>query len=181
MGNKQINNNSLAFMALANEYCQALEHADSNGGVNEFVESMLRLLPRIYIAASDISVPDALLEETYIDNRLDEDYYESVRRKLENLLGPEDTYLEVFHQDMKYSDTPIAQSVAEGLADIYQVLYNFLDSVRDMPEDVVAPMLMAVKDDFKSYWSQTLCNVLRPLNAIYSSDDFGADDSGMYN
>lgn len=166
MEQKQINNNSLAFMALANEYCHALEQADSAGPASAFVENMLRLLPRIYIAASDISVPEVLLEETYIDNRLDEDYYDSIRRSLENLLGPDDTYLEVFHQDMKYSDTPIAQSVSEGLADIYQVLYNFLDSVRDMPEEVVASMLNAVKDDFRSYWSQTLCNVLRPLNAI---------------
>ena len=28
--------------------------------------------------------------------RLDEDFYDSVRRGVENLLGPDDTYLEVF-------------------------------------------------------------------------------------
>ena len=178
MEQKQINNNSLAFMALANEFCQALEQAGESVSANAFVDNMLRLLPRIYIAASDINVPEALLEETYIDNRLDEDYYDSVRRNVENLLGPDDTYLEVFHQDMKYSDTPIAQSVSESLADIYQVLYNFLDSVRDMSDEVVALMLNAVKDDFRSYWSQTLCNVLRPLNAL--RDAAPADDSDMY-
>ncbi|MCM1022240.1 MAG: DUF5063 domain-containing protein [Muribaculum sp.] len=180
MEQKQINNNSLAFMALANEYCQALEQVQQTVGSSRFVGNMLRLLPRIYIAASDINVPDALLEETYIDNRLDEDYYDAIRRNIENLLGPDDTYLEVFHEDMKYSDTPIAQSVSEGLADIYQVLFNFLDAVRDMPDTVVAAMLIAVKDDFESYWSQTVCNVLRPLNAIYAASDKDNDDE-MYN
>ena len=68
----QINNNSLAFMALANEYCQALEQARDEYGQLAFVNAMLRILPRIYISASDIYVPEALLEEAYIDNRLDE-------------------------------------------------------------------------------------------------------------
>ncbi|WP_290453393.1 DUF5063 domain-containing protein [uncultured Muribaculum sp.] len=171
----QINNNSLAFMALANEYCQALEQARDEYGQLAFINAMLRILPRIYISASDIYVPEALLEEAYIDNRLDEDYYDSVRRNIENLLGPDDTYLEVFHQDMKYSDTPIAQSVAEGLADIYQVLCNFLDSVRDMPDDVTMAMLTAVKEDFRSYWGQILCNVMRPLNAIAAGSQIDAD------
>ena len=85
---------------------------------------------------------------------------------MENLLGPDDTYLEVFEEDMKYSDTPIAASVSEGLADIFQVMYNLLDAIRDMPEEVVLSALVAVKDDFESYWSRVLCNVLRALNHI---------------
>ena len=76
-------------MALANEYCQALEQARDEYGQLAFVNAMLRILPRIYISASDIYVPEALLEEAYIDNRLDEDYYDSVRRNIENLLGPD--------------------------------------------------------------------------------------------
>ena len=93
-----------------------------------------------------------------------------MRRSIENLLGPDDTYLEVFEEDMKYSDTPIAASVSEGLADLFQVLYNMLDAIRDMPEEVVLSALVAVKEDFESYWSRVLCNVLRALNHIrYSS------------
>lgn len=67
---------------------------------------------------------------------------------------------------MKYSDTPIAASVSEGLADIFQVMYNLLDAIRDMPEEVVLSALVAVKDDFEAYWSRVLCNVLRALNHI---------------
>lgn len=44
-----INNNALAFMALCNEYCQALENAREMER-DDFVATMLRLLPRIYIS-----------------------------------------------------------------------------------------------------------------------------------
>lgn len=85
---------------------------------------------------------------------------------MENLLGPDDTYLEVFHQDMKYSDTPIAASIAEGVSDLFQVFYNFLETVRDATEDVVSGAVMAVADDFANYWSAILCNLLRAVNNI---------------
>ncbi len=156
--------NSLAFIALCNEYCAAVENARESGH-DGFVDSMLRLLPRLYITASDLSA-DISEPDAYIAEALDEDYYESVRRAMEEVLGEDDAYLEVFEEDMKYSDTPIAASVAEGLADIFQVLYNFIDTVRDAPDALAAEALAAVKEDFGSYWSKPLCNVLRALNNI---------------
>lgn len=152
-------------MALCNEYCQALENARETDR-EDFVNSMLRLLPRIYISATDVNADSSVIEESYIAGSLDEDYYDAIRRSVENLLGPDDTYLEVFEEDMKYSDTPIAASISEGLADIFQVLYNFLDSVKDVPEELMLLGLAAVKDDFGAYWSRILCNVLRALNHV---------------
>ena len=63
--------NTLAFMALANEYCQALETAESADTV-EFTSTMTRLLPRIYISATDLTGAVALDEYSseYIDNVL---------------------------------------------------------------------------------------------------------------
>ncbi|HRF68336.1 MAG TPA: DUF5063 domain-containing protein [Muribaculum sp.] len=168
MDRKSINNNALAFIALCNEYCQALERAREADRDN-FVASMLRLLPRIYISASDLKI-DSVLEDAYIDGKLEEDYYDAIRRGVENLLGPDDTYLEVFEEDMKYSDTPIAASISEGLADIFQVFYNFLETVKDVPEELVILGLIAVKEDFEVYWSRILCNVLRALNQLRYSD-----------
>lgn len=160
-----LSNNALAFIALSNEYCQAIEDTRETERI-PFVENMLRLLPRIYISATDLSPAHFLADDAYIEGRLDEDFYDSVRRNIENILGPDDTYLEVFEEDMKYSDTPIAASVSESLADIFQVLYNMLDAIRDMPEDVVLSSLVAVKEDFEAYWSRPLCNVMRALNHI---------------
>ena len=165
--------NTLAFIGLANEFCQSLETARETTR-EEFVDTMLRLLPRLYISATDLSL-DPLVEEydePYLESLLDEDYYESVRRNIENLMGPDDLYLEVFEDDMKYSDTPIAASLSEGLTDIFQSVYNFIEMIKPDPLALAPEALAAIKEDFESYWSQILCNNLRALNKIkHSSSD----------
>lgn len=156
----------LSFIGLCNEYCHAIETARETER-DEFIRSMLRLLPRLYIVATDLKSDSDLLDEYgYLDNVLDEDYYESLRHAIGDMLGMDDTYLEVFEEDMKYSDTPIGASVSEGLCDIFQSLYNFLETVRDTPVDVVRAALNAAKEDFESYWSRILCNNMRALNAL---------------
>lgn len=157
--------NLLSFVALANEYCQAME----NTGLidrTSFIDVMLRLLPRIYITVSDIPDPSILSEASYIPESLDEEHYESVRQNVARLMGEDDTYLEVFEEDMKYSDTPIAATISEGLSDIFQVLFNFIENVKDAPEEIIMESVDSVKEDFRQYWSQILCNTLRPLNSI---------------
>ena len=161
----QLNPNAIAFTGLANEYCQAVENAREYEQ-SDFVRTMLKLLPRLYITATDLNVDEADQFDAYIDAALDEDFYDSVGRGMENVFGPDDVYLEVFEEDMKFSDTPVSASISEGLADIFQVLYNYLATVRDTTDETVALALASVSDDFKAYWSRTLCNVLRALNAI---------------
>ena len=160
-----LNTNAIAFIGLCNEYCVAIEHAGETEA-EEFIDNMLRLLPRIYTAASDLRDAPDDFGDAYIDNALDEDYYDSVRRGMESLLGADDTYLEVFEEDMKYSDTPVAASISESLADIFQVLFNFISTIRDATDETVRVAINSVRDDFKSYWSATLCNVLRALNHL---------------
>lgn len=168
--------NTLAFIALCNEYCVTVQDArnvdpDDNSA---FVTALLRLLPRIYICALDLTKSaddDAdFSEDVFIENALDEDYYDTIRRNVENVLGPDDTYLEVFHQDMKYSDTPIAASVAEGVADLFQVFYNFIETVRDATDDTIRGATDVVAEDFENYWSTILCNLLRAVNHIKYHD-----------
>ena len=169
MESTSLNNNSLAFIALCNEYCMAIENARESSH-DEFIAEMLRLLPRIYISATELRVtPLTDEEDAYLENALEEDYYESVRRNIETLMGADDLYLEVFEEDMKYSDTPIAASISESLADLFQVLYNFVETIKNSPQTMIDVALVAIKDDFASYWSQILCNVLRPLNQLSHS------------
>lgn len=170
----------LAFIALANEYCQALESARETGRT-EFVARMTRLLPRIYMAAADL--PGAAGadddESAYIEPALDEEFYDAVRASVEVLLGPDDMYLETFEDDMKYSDTPIAVSISECLADIFQVLYNFTEMVREALVPSIPSVLLAVKEDFEVYWSQKVCNVMRPLNHLrYNAPEADGGDGG---
>ena len=164
--NTELNTNSIALIALCNEYCQTVEHA-SESERDDFIASMLRLLPRLYISAADLQIDTSLEDEMfYIDQALDEDYYNTVRSNVAALMEPDDIYLEVFEEDMKYSDTPIAASISEGIADIFHVLYNFIETIKDAPTDLIKEALTALREDFDNYWSQTLCNLLRPLNHI---------------
>lgn len=161
-------NNALAFIALCNEYCAALENCRMTEK-RDFIAEMLRLLPRIYISASDI--PFNAIDEGYIMGSLEEDGYDSIRQNISTVLGKDDTYLEVFEEDMKYSEAPIGASVSECLADLFQVFYNLLETIRNAPEEVVDDALGTVREDFSNYWGQILCNVMRPLNSIYYNSD----------
>lgn len=166
MDNSQLTPNELTVVALCNEFCYAVEHSREMEAM-EFVKNMLRLLPRLYITMTDLKIDDSMIDDgAYINNVLEEDYYDSLRRGIEDLLGPDDTYLEVFEEDMKYSDTPIGASISEGLCDIFQSVFNFLETVKDAPSDLTRSALVALHDDFEAYWSQPLCNNLRALNHL---------------
>lgn len=160
----ELSNNTILFIGLANEYCQTLENATSLEK-EELIDKMLKLLPRLYIAISDFS-PEETDGSVYIDAFLDEIYYDSIRRNLEMTIGEEDTFLEVFEEDMKFSDTPIAVSASEYLADIFQYLFDFIHAVKEASEDQINNCMYLCKENFEAYWGQTLCNVLRALHRI---------------
>lgn len=157
----------LSTTSLASRYCMALENAREMEK-DEFVREMLSLLPAIYLDFSSIDVEE-LPEQSefeYFASYVDEDFYESVRRNVETLMGPDDVFLETFEEDMKYSDTPIGASVSECLADIFQPLYNFISVVRDSDGESAPGAFRECRENFEGYWSQTLCNVMRALNHI---------------
>ncbi len=161
---ENISKNSILFIGLANEYCNFLEQLEEISE-DEFVSKMLKLLPRIYISATDLSFP-FVEESIYIEPHLEEPYYDSIRRSIELVMGEDDTFLEVFEEDMKFSDTPIAASISELLADIFHDLYNFIHSVKDAPQSHINDFLYVCKENFDMYWGQTLCNVLRALHSV---------------
>ena len=153
--------------SLAADYCSTCETArEMERG--EFIDRMLDCLPRIYWNFLDLSAEEmvTLDEIDYFSSYVDEDYYESIRRNIETLLGLDDVFLETFEEDMKYSDTPIAASISESLADLFQPLFNFISIVKDTEGDKIVEAYMQCHEDFESYWSQTLCNVLRALNHL---------------
>lgn len=156
----------LSITAESARYCQVVENArEMEKG--EFVDAMVKSLPRLYAEFVSLSAEDvAALDYGYYQSYVDEQYYDTIRRNVENLLGPEDVFLETFEEDMKYSDTPIAASISEGLADIYQALYNFVMMVRESDGKELEGAYTECRENFDSYWSQSLCNVLRALNNI---------------
>lgn len=168
MGQNEMKPEFLAFIDDANSFCNALIGAREMDK-EDFVRQMTELLPRLYIGMNRLSDGTDAGDEggyEYFQSYVDEDYYESVRRNVETLLGPDDTFLETFEEDMKYSETPICASVSELLADIFQDLYNFVMTVRESGDETASSALQRCCENFEAYWSQTLCNVMRPLNHL---------------
>lgn len=155
-------------VALCSEYCVALENS-AEMDKEDFINTLLGYLPRIYFEFHDIDGGEsASLEEWGIGltDHLDEMQYDNIRMQLAAVFGEDDTYLETFEKDMKYSDAPIATTISENLTDIYQPLYDFVAEVRESEGDNLEEAFCACKDGFKEYWSQTLCNVMRALNNL---------------
>lgn len=167
-------------VALCNDYCVAMENAKEAPSRKDFVAEILSYLPRIYWEFADINPEqqeDDDEESTgYLANYMDEDYYENIRRRVENLMGADDIYLETFEEDMKYSEMPIAASISENLTDICQALYDFVQTVKEIGIDIIEEAFLACRDNFISYWGQTLCNVLRALHPIRFSPDRDDDN-----
>ena len=95
--------NELAFIALVNEYCHTVERALEYESRDQFVGNLLKLLPRIYITISDIEQDP--FTDAYIDAALEEDVYDIISQRIAQIMAEDDAYLEVFVEDMKYSDT----------------------------------------------------------------------------
>ncbi|MDE6392237.1 MAG: DUF5063 domain-containing protein [Muribaculaceae bacterium] len=168
MDNQDTKKHLLQITALASGYCSLLEHA-REFEKEDFIKEILGYLPRLYYAFSEFvpEDPDSVsLDFGFYRTYVDEDFYESVRRNVEVLLGPDDAFLETFEEDMKYSDTPIGASIAECLADIFQPLYNFISIVKESDGEQAAGAYAECRENFEAYWAQTLCNVMRALNHL---------------
>ncbi|MDE5876510.1 MAG: DUF5063 domain-containing protein [Muribaculaceae bacterium] len=154
-------------VAASTQYC-ALAEQCSDYEREEWVKRMVLALPTLYIGIQSLSLEDVptLDEGGYLAEYVDEDLYEKVRRSVAALLGEDDVYLETFEEDMKYSDTPIAATISEGIADIFQSVYNYVGVANDSDGDLLGDAFRELKESFESYWSQILCNTLRALNAL---------------
>lgn len=156
----------MAVTSVAAGYCSLVENA-MEYEKEDFIVAATGYLPRLYVEFSDTEweLPEAG-EYEYFPTYVDEDYYDSVRRNVERVLGEDDIFLETFEEDMKYSDTPVSASVSESMADIFQPLYNFIGVVKDSEGENALAAFGECRENFESYWAQTLCNVLRALNNL---------------
>ena len=92
--------------------------------------------------------------------------YVRVQSGIAGLLGDDDLYLETFHPDMQYSDTPVAVTISENLADIYQDVGNFISVFKHAQKETMNDSLAACIESFKDYWGQKLVNALRALHYL---------------
>ncbi|MBQ8220292.1 MAG: DUF5063 domain-containing protein [Bacteroidaceae bacterium] len=162
--------NSVEFVTVAAEYCAFIERSEGQNR-KELVDTLLKILPLLYIKASMLPECEVLGEDN-LETFVSEDEYEVIRINLQELLADRDDYLDVFVEDMKYSDTPIRKSIAEDLSDIYQVVKDFICQFRSGLNETMHDALAQCREHFISYWGQTLVNTMRALHEVkYSHTD----------
>ena len=77
-----------------------------------------------------------------------------------------DDYLDVFVQDMVYSDAPIKKDISEDLSDIYQDVKNFVSVFKLGFNATMHDAVVICKNNFEQYWGQTLVNTMRALHEV---------------
>lgn len=166
---------AIEFVTVCVQYCAFIEHLNDMESA-EFCDKMTKILPLLYLKATLLPETDSVNDENP-EIAVTEDDYNFVISSISSVLGGEDTYLEVFMQDMKYSETPIAANISEDLADIYQDLKNFIFIYEQGIVDNMNDALYICNENFKNYWGQKLVNVLRALHALrYTNESYNLDE-----
>lgn len=156
--------NTVEFVTVAAEFCAYLERAEALRR-KDFVDTILKILPLLYIKAS--MLPECeMVSDTEPENFVTEEDYEVLRYSLAALMADKDDYLEVFMQDMRYSDTPITRCISEDLADIYQDIKNFVSVFQLGFDETMNDSLALCRENFSLYWGQTLVNTMRALHSV---------------
>lgn len=152
-------------VTVAVQYCLYLETSVQEAIRTEFVDTMLKLLPLLYLKGTMLPCIDSD-EEVELQDVVTEENYDIVRTNVAYVMGEHDDYLDVFMEDMKYSDTPILTTVSENLADIYQDLKNFVSLYKDGVGDTMQEAIAQCARNFRYYWGQRVANVLRALHDV---------------
>lgn len=156
--------NTVEFVTVSAEFCGFLERV-SEKKRKTFVDTSLKLLPLLYLKAS--LLPECVrLDEADPETFVTEGDYELVRSSVSALLAEYDDYLDVFLDDMVYSDTPIRQTVSEGMADIYQSVKDFICVFQLGLDRTMNDALAVCREQFAEFWGQRLLNVMRALHDV---------------
>ncbi len=171
--------NVIEFVTVGVEFCAFIEN-DKLTDRDEWIKKMLHILPLLYMKTAQL--PEMMqINEDLPETFVKEEDYIRVSSGVASIMGEEDVYLDVFVEDMKYSDRPISSFVSEDIADIYQDIRNLISVYQYNLSDQMNDALYVCQQHFRTYWGQKLINVIRPLHWILYKvhDDDSIDDSEL--
>ena len=160
---------AIEFVTVVVQLCLYLEQVTEYEKA-DFIEKMLCLLPLLYLKARLLPKNEEEMDG-YPERFVTEQEYEDLRQFIVQKLGSDDAYLEVFVEEMRYSDEPITAFISENIADIYQEIKDLACNYQTRDEAVMNDALVNCLEAFEQHWGQKLLNVLRPLHALSLSND----------
>lgn len=158
----------LDLITVSTEFCKLLEN-HQEVEKEAFIDSLCKLLPMIYLKA--ILLPEMEEASGYNQDYVTEEDYNYILHTVADKFGEDDTYLETFKEDFKYSEHPLLCTISEGIADVYQSLRNLVEIYRQGFDDAMEVALYECAEQFKMYWGQTLLNVLRAIHSVRYADE----------
>jgi len=159
------------FVTVAVQYCAFLEDLDSHTRP-QLLDTMSKILPLLYLKGTLLPHYQTFRDDLQTADYVTESDYETIRQSVSCIMAEHDDYLDVFIDDMKYSDQPILTTISENLADIYQDLRNFLYIYKLGAEPEILASLDNLNSIFPTDWGQKLVNVLRAIHEVkYNNDD----------
>lgn len=154
----------IEFVAVAKEFCDFVETAPQMQ-LKDFAQRLQKFIPLIYLKGS--LLPQSECEENGLtEDVVTEDQYSHLYGEIHRLLGAYDEYLEVFDEEMQYSEAPVVHSISEKICDIYQDLRNFVSSFRCGIPEVIEEALWQLNDSFELYWGKSCAGVLRAIHQV---------------
>ncbi len=166
--------NTIEFLTVANEFCAFLEGCVKKTKL-EFVATAQKLLPLLYLKASLLPKNETDLNEE-AERFVSEADWEFIRSSVKTKMGKDDEFLEVFENEMSFSDTPIIASVSENFADIYQDIKNFISSYKIGSLELMNVALWDLNHHFYEYWGQKSVNTLRAIHKLLADQENRDDD-----
>lgn len=157
---------SIEFLTVAVEFCNYLEHIDTDRNI--FLDKMSKLLPLVYMKAAMVKSGTPVYDSEP-GKSIDENDYESVRGDIAGILGEQDQYLTASHPDIALSDMVVAASISEDIADVYQSLGDFSAAARTGNKDLMNDALIVCINDFRTYWGTRLLSAELAIHQIISN------------
>ena len=155
---------TIEFITVANEFCGFIE-LEKNYSKKDFIDKATKLLPLLYLKTTLLPNFKVQLDEE-LEVFVSEYDYNYIANNIAEKLEDKNDYLEVFNEDIQYSDSPIIAYISENLADIYQDLKDTLNNYELASEEVMNDAMERCQSNFKSYWGQQLVNGLRALHQL---------------
>jgi hypothetical protein len=174
-------NNVIEFVAVANEYCHFVENT-AELTREELLDKSVKLMSLVYLKASLLPDNEPINEESN-EKFVTEFDWQFVHNGIEQMLGNDDTYLDFFDNEMNETPEPVASSISENMADIYQDLKDFLEIYKLENDDLSNDALYECKNNFGEYWGFRLVNSMRIIHylrykkAEESDNDVSARDT----
>lgn len=154
----------IEFTTVVAECCRFLENL-TKITKSDFTNRALKLFSLLYLKTIILYLPDNQNNST-VKRFVGQEDYNLIKENIAQILGEDDSFLDTFNPDMPFSDTPIAATVSENVADVYQEIRDYAENYQSETEQIMNDALSVCFENFGEHWGQKLLNAIRALHTL---------------